>query len=83
VAETTIPEAGQPFVDENGMMTIPVSNFINIIGNLTIAEGSGSPESVLEALVTKLYMDTATGELYIKHLADIAGDRSQGWVIVT
>ena len=85
MGDTTIPEAGQPFVDEKGMMTIPVANFINIIGNLTIAEGAGSPETVLEALVTKLYMDTsgsAGNILYIKKLADIGGDKSQGWILV-
>jgi len=85
VADTTIPEAGQPFVDDKGMMTIPVQDFINIIGNLTIAEGVGSPETVLSALVTKLYMDTAgtAGNiLYIKRDADIAGDKTQGWILV-
>jgi len=85
VADTTIPEAGQPFVDEKGMMTIPVSIFINIIGNLTIAEGVGSPEGVLFALVTKQYMDTSgtAGNIsYIKRDADIAGDKTKGWILV-
>lgn len=85
MADTTIPEALQPFVDENGLMTIEVANFINIIGNLTIAEGSGSPETVLEATVSKLYMDTsgsAGSILYIKRDADIGGDKSQGWILV-
>lgn len=49
------------------------------------ASGSGSPEGVVEAAPGKLYYDTAgtAGNiLYIKRDADIAGDKSQGWILV-
>lgn len=85
MADTTIPLELQPIVDENGIMTLDMSNFINIIGRLTIAEGAGSPESVLSANVSKLYMDTAgtAGSiLYVKRDAAIGGDTTQGWILV-
>jgi len=85
VADTTIPTELQPIVDEQGIMSLEMSNFINIIGALTIAEGAGSPEGVLSANVSKLYMDTAgtAGSiLYIKRDASVGGDTTQGWVEV-
>ena len=85
MADTTIPLELQPIVDENGIMSLDMSNFINIIGRLTIAEGTGSPESVLSANVSKLYMDTAgtAGSiLYVKRDAAIGGDTTQGWRLV-
>lgn len=50
-----------------------------------IISGSGSPEGVVEALPTQIYMDTAgtAGAIvYIKRDPDIGGDRSQGWILV-
>jgi len=47
--------------------------------------GTGSPEGVEEASPPRLYMDSAAGTgsiLYIKRDADIAGDRSMGWILV-
>tara|TARA_R110000851_G_scaffold131814_1_gene266063 strand:- start:584 stop:844 length:261 start_codon:yes stop_codon:yes gene_type:complete len=47
--------------------------------------GTGSPESVIEANKGALYMDdagTAGSILYIKRDADIAGDKTQGWILV-
>lgn len=47
--------------------------------------GEGSPEGVVEAQQGQEYMDEsgATGAVkYIKQLADIDGDRTQGWVAI-
>lgn len=85
VADTTIPQEIRNIVDENGIMTREMAEFISIIGQLTIVEGVGSPENVLEANVSKLYMDTAgtAGSiLYIKRDAAIGGDAKQGWILV-
>lgn len=55
------------------------------VTNLQILTGSGSPEGVVSAQVTRLYMDTAGAAgaiLYIKRDADVGGDRSQGWILI-
>lgn len=55
------------------------------LANLSIITGSGSPEGVIEARATRLYMDTAGSAgsiLYIKQVDDIAGDRTEGWILV-
>lgn len=47
--------------------------------------GTGSPEAVVVALENQFYVDTAGGTgavLYVKRDADIAGDRSKGWILV-
>lgn len=85
MANITVPAEFIAMVDEKGLMSIEVSNFFNLVGDLAIAEGSGSPEGVLEARVTKLYMDTAgtAGNiLYVKRDSDIGGDATQGWILV-
>ena len=85
VADTTIPQETRNIVDENGIMTREMADFVTIIGQLTIAEGAGSPEGVLSANVSKLYMDTAgtAGSiLYVKRDAAIGGDATQGWILV-
>jgi len=55
------------------------------VNKSTMATGTGSPEGVLDANVGKLYTDTSAGAgglLYVKRDADIAGDTSQGWILV-
>jgi hypothetical protein len=47
--------------------------------------GAGSPEGVVQAQPTALYMDTTGSSgsiLYIKQLPAIAGDRRAGWILV-
>jgi hypothetical protein len=55
------------------------------VTDLQMMSGAGSPETVVEATETSLYMDTAgtAGNiLYIKKLSDISGDRTRGWILV-
>jgi len=50
----------------------------------TILSGTGSPEGVVDAEPTRLYMDesgTAGAIMYVKRDADIAGDTTQGWIL--
>ncbi len=85
MANITFPAPFIPIVDDKGIMSIEMVNFFNLVADLAVAEGSGSPEGVLEAKVTKLYMDTAgtAGNiLYVKRDSDIGGDASQGWILV-
>lgn len=74
-----------PISDDDNQMSQRFYSWTQAITNLQILTGSGSPESVVEATETTLYMNTAgtAGNiLYIKKLSDIAGDRSQGWILV-
>ena len=78
----------RPIIDADGTLTLQSRSYFLALDdaiNLSIvATGSGSPEGVLEALVTKQYMDTAgaAGSItYIKKLADIAGDKTMGWIL--
>lgn len=74
-----------PIVDDKGMMTQRTLEWTRNVTNLSIITGTGSPEGVIEAQTTTLYMNesgTAGSILYIKKLADIGGDRKQGWILV-
>jgi len=72
-------------VDVNGKPTLRASEFFREITrqvNLsTVLTGSGSPEGVVEAEPTQMYMDTAGSAgniLYIKK----TGVSDTGWVLV-
>lgn len=72
----------QPCVDEDGK---PLQNLLIIIEqlrNLEPLSGIGSPENVVSANKLRIYVDENTGELYVKKLDAIGGDKSQGWVLV-
>ena len=72
----------QPIVNQNGMMDQPFQEWQQVVTNTLPYTGEGSPEGVIEALQFASYYDTtaAAGSIhYIKMLADIGGDRSQGW----
>lgn len=76
---------GLPIVDESGVMTDRFTAYTQSVGRLNILTGAATPEAVIDAPVTTLYMDTAgtAGSiLYIKRDADIAGDRTKGWILV-
>ena len=81
----TPPSANRPLLDDQGTMTQQTRKFMNAVARLSILEGSGSPEGVLEARATRLYMDTAGvagAILYIKQVDSISGDKTTGWVLV-
>jgi len=74
-----------PISDDDNEMSQRFYSWTQAITNLQILTGSGSPESVVVATETTLYMNTAGAAgniLYIKKLSDVAGDRSQGWILV-
>jgi hypothetical protein len=55
------------------------------VSRLDIMSGTGSPEGVVPAPQKSLYMDesgTAGAILYIKRVSDVAGNKTQGWVLV-
>ncbi len=73
-------------VDEEGRVSRGrAQEMMRQLVQLSIMTGSGSPEGVVDAKITTLYMNTAgtAGSiLYIKKLADISGDRTQGWILI-
>jgi hypothetical protein len=72
-------------VDENGRALQKLRLFTEDTAKLPILVGTGSPEGVIEAKQTRLYMNDAgtTGTLiYIKQFDDIAGNRKMGWVLI-
>lgn len=74
-----------PIVKKNGIMEQTFQAFVLQIANESMVVGTGSPEGVVEAQQSRLYMDDAGGTgsiLYIKKQADISGDKSQGWILV-
>ena len=75
-------------IDADGTLTLQSRTYFlaldDAINLVTVISGSGSPEGVVEALVTKQYMDTAgtAGTItYIKKFTDIAGDKTMGWIL--
>lgn len=85
MSDIPVPDASFPIVDSNGVMTDEFQRWVNEMTGLSLLVGTGSPEGVIAAEVGKEYLDDAGGAgavKYIKQLADIGGDRTQGWVAV-
>ncbi|MES2367707.1 MAG: hypothetical protein V4563_17655 [Pseudomonadota bacterium] len=79
------PIQSQPIVDDEGKMLQQFARLIQSLVQLQILTGIGSPEGVVSAKITTLYMDSVGSSgsiLYLKRDADIGGDRSQGWIAV-
>lgn len=78
------PSPVRPIVDDLSKMEQEFRTWTQRMSRLSILEGIGSPEGVVEALPTRRYMDTtgASGSVqYIKQVADIAGDKTKGWTL--
>jgi hypothetical protein len=79
------PIASQPIVEPNDTMSAPFRLWVQQVTGLQTLTGSGSPEGVVSAPITTLYMNTAgtAGSiLYIKRDAAIAADPTTGWILV-
>ena len=85
VNRVTPPTTTRPIIDESGEMVQEMRTWTQIITDQALIIGTGSPETVIEALQGTVYMDdagTAGSILYIKRDADIGGDKTQGWILV-
>lgn len=81
---TIQPNSDRPLLKENGSPDVQFNSWLKIITDRDLIVGTGSPESVVEANQGTTYMDdagTASAILYIKRDADIAGDKTQGWIL--
>ena len=80
------PATNLPIVDTSGNMLTRFRDWTQFITRAvnfaTMAEGSGSPETVLAAAKNKFYNDTTGNALYWKSVNDIAGDATKGWLLV-
>jgi len=56
-----------------------MNEITDAINNAEILSGTGTPESAVTASVGRLYVDTATNDLYYKE----TGDGDTGWVLTT
>ena len=70
----------QPVVDEQLRPLQTLQVFSEQVAALAFLTGSGSPEGVVSARQLRQYMDTATGQTYIKRVDDVGGDTTMGWV---
>lgn len=83
--EIPVPDANTPVVDSNGLMNDAFQIWVSRMTSLDLLVGTGSPEGAIEAIVGREYLDQtgAAGAVkFIKQLADIGGDKSQGWVAI-
>ena len=73
-------------VDTAGSMLINFKTWTQQVSDMSILEGTGSPEGIQSARRTRQYMDTAGSpgsRLYIKTIdADGTGDDKVGWELV-
>lgn len=83
---TPAPTRQQPFVDDKGVMTLRVSEWVNLVNLSLPIQGTGDPEGVVEARIGQEFIDTSADIvspfLYRKQLNDISGDRKLGWRLV-
>ena len=73
-----------PIVDEGGSMGQEFRTWTQTINDRTLIIGIGTPEGFVEAPIGAAYMDSTglTGSVqYVKQKADIAGDKSKGWIL--
>lgn len=76
------PSAILQIIESNGNMSQEFQVWTQAVSALLPIIGSGNPESEIEAQQGALYVDqdAVTGDvLYVKRLADVGGDRKQGW----
>lgn len=70
----------RPIVDEQLRPLQNLQVFSEQVAALAFLTGSGSPEGVVSARQLRQYMDTDTGDTYIKRVDDVGGDTTLGWV---
>ena len=76
----------RPIIEEDGTQSLETREWTQAITDQSVIFGTGTPEGVVEANVTAMYMDdagTAGNILYVKRDADDGlGDPTKGWILV-
>lgn len=79
-----LPHQAQSITDEEGRMLETFRIWVELMTDLDLIVGTGSPEGVVAAKQGREYMDQtgAPGAVkYIKQLDDIGGDEKLGWTL--
>lgn len=79
------PNPTHTIVDKLGLMNTRFRTWTQQLTRAVPLRGTGSPEGVFEAFENQFYVDSAGiagAILYVKRDADIAGDRTLGWILV-
>ena len=80
------PSSSRPLTNEDGSPSTQLNTWLRVITGQSMIIGIGSPEGVVEAIQTAVYMDEAgitEAVLYIKRDADDGlGDKTKGWILV-
>ena len=80
------PNSTRPLVNDDLSPSTQHNTWFNVITAQSMIIGSGSPEGVVDAIQTAVYMDESgvtEAVLYIKRDADDgSGDRTKGWILV-
>lgn len=79
------PQPIQAIVDKLGVMSLRFRTWTQQVTRLEPLRGTGSPEGIMPGFEDQFYVDdagVAGAILYIKRDADIAGDRTLGWILV-
>jgi len=80
------PNSTRPVINEDGSPSAQMNTWFRVITSQSMIIGIGSPEGVVEAIQTAVYMDEAgitEAVLYIKRDADDGlGDTTKGWILV-
>ena len=79
------PDPTRAIVKPDGKMQDAFRLFTLRVAQLGLIIGTGSPEGVVVAEVGTEYMDkngTSGNIKYIKRDSDVAGDKSQGWILI-
>ena len=77
--------ASAPVVQPTGLPADQFRLWLLQVQQLGLYIDTGSPEGNVEAEQGAMYMDdagTAGSILYVKRDADVAGDKSKGWILV-
>lgn len=79
-------DSASPIVDRAGKMTDQYRLRSIQVEENGLLIGTGSPVGIVEAQQGRFYMDDTlpapANILYIKHQADVAGDKTQGWIAI-
>lgn len=81
---TEIISPDNQLVDDSGISTQRTQIWLDQVTDLQIITGTGTPEGIVSANVSRLYLQTDGTDgavLYIKQLSDIGGDPKYGWVV--
>lgn len=71
-------------VDTAGSMLVNFKTWAQLVSDMSIIEGTGSPDGIESARRTRQYhdLDGATGtSMYIKKFDSVGGDDKLGWIL--